>query len=115
MVTAKLNFNGVGRYFEFLVDSGSDYTLISKSDALILGVDLNHLKTSLIRVELANLEFLEAYKIKLKMTLFDQELIVPVLIADTEVECLLGRKGVFDQFDIVFKERQQKLFFLKNC
>lgn len=53
------------RYFEFLIDSGSDYTLIGQSDALILGIDYKNIK------------------------------------------------GVFDKFDILFQESQQRVVLKK--
>lgn len=39
-ITVQLGIpEGRSRYFELLIDSGADYTVISKSDAMILGID----------------------------------------------------------------------------
>ena len=112
LVTAKLRYGRErARYFSFLVDTGADYTLISKSNAVLLGIDLAKLKKEKTKVELANLSFIEAYRVRLEITLGDLNFKIPVLVADEEVECLLGRKGVFDKFDVLFKERERILVF----
>ena len=109
MIMARLSHKRISRYFEFLIDSGSDYTLISKSHAVLLGIDLKKLKTD--KVELANLSFIKVYKSRLSITINNTALIIPVLIADEEVECLLGRKGVFEHFEVLFQENKSLVTF----
>ncbi len=111
---AKLHNNGIARYFEFLVDSGADYTLISKSNAVLLGIDVDNLKKNKTKVEIANLKFINVYKVFLTITIGSINLKIPIMIADGEVECLLGRKGIFDVFDVLFQEQRQKLVFIKT-
>ena len=105
--------NGKARYFEFLVDSGADFTMISKSYSSLLDVDYDTIKSAEIKVEVANLAFIHAKKITLILTIEGNDFSVPVLIANEEVECLLGRKGVFESFDITFQENQQQVIFKK--
>ena len=116
LITAKLTYKKKSRYFEFLVDSGAVFTFISKSYALLLGIDASKpsLKKKIIKVEVANLTFIKAYKIKLQITIKDESLKIQVLVADREVECLLGRKGVFDYFDILFQENKQQMLLIKH-
>ena len=38
------------RYFEFLIDSGADYTLISKTDAYVLGIDYKKIRKKEIKL-----------------------------------------------------------------
>lgn len=115
MLMAKLRKeNGKARYFEFLIDSGADYTLISRSDGLILDIDYNELQTKEIKVEVANLNFIHTKEVKLFITIEDKDFAIPVLIAKEEVECLLGRKGIFEHFDITFQESQQQVIFNKK-
>ena len=104
---------GRARYFEFLVDSGADFTMISKSYASLLGVEYDKIKSAEIKVEVANLAFIHAKKTTFILTIEGNDFSVPVLIANEEVECLLGRKGVFEIFDITFQEKQQHLVFKK--
>lgn len=112
MLTARLRTsNGKAKYFKFLIDSGADYTLISRSDALIIGIDYSELNSQEIEVEVANLTFIHAKKTTLIITIENQDLTIPVLIAKEDVECLLGRKGIFDKFDVTFKEREQIVIF----
>jgi len=115
MLMAKLQYqNNRSRYFEFLIDLGADYTLISESDAMLLGIESKDLLGEKINVEVANLQFLEVHKVDLLITIEGVEIDIPVLISKTECECLLGRKGVFDKFDILFKEKNQECVFSKN-
>lgn len=115
MIVARLKTpHGTGRFFEFLIDSGADYSMISKADALTLGIDLNIMHGEEINVELADLHIMKTQKIQLLMTINGTELEVPVLIADGSVECLLGRKGIFEHFEVVFREKEQEVILKKR-
>jgi predicted aspartyl protease len=112
MIVARLKTpHGIGRFFEFLIDSGADYSVISKADAHTLGIDLKVIHGEEVSIELADLHVLKTIKIHLLMTINGTELEVPVLIAEENVECLLGRKGIFDRFEIVFREKEQEVIF----
>ena len=111
-LTAKLRKgNNKARYFEFLIDSGADFTLISQSDALLLGIEYKSIKTKEIKVEVANLTYIHAKRTNITITIGNNNFAVPVLVAKEEVERLLGRKGVFDKFDVTFKEKSQEVIF----
>lgn len=114
LLTAKLTYQNQSRYFEFLVDSGADFTLISKSYAALLGIYVDNLQAEITEVEIANLTFVKTYKLNVKITLRDEVFILPILIANEEVECLLGRKGVFEYFDVLFQEKKQLLVLTKS-
>lgn len=115
MVTVQLKASqGKARYFEMLIDSGADYTLIPKTDALLLGIDYNSIDSQEIKVEVANLAFIHTKRTNIILTIHDIEISIPVLIAKEEVECLLGRKGVFDVFDVIFQESKNQVVFIKN-
>lgn len=114
MLMAKARYGkGRARYLEFLIDSGADYTLISKSNAYLLGLNYSEINKREVKVEVANLAFISTKKVSLKLTIEGEEINVPALIANQEVENLLGRKGVFDKYDITFKEREQRVIFKK--
>ena len=114
MIMAKLRKeNCKARYFEFLIDSGADFTMISKSYAAVLGLEYAKIKNTEIKVEVANLTFIQAKRTTLILTIEGNDLAIPVLIANEDVECLLGRKGFFENFDILFQENQQQVIFKK--
>lgn len=113
MLLAKLRKkSGKARYFEFLIDSGADYTLISQYDAQLLGVEYKRIKQKEIQVEVANLAFIHTKKTMLILTIENENFPIPVLIARENVESLLGRKGLFNKFDILFKENQEEVIFI---
>lgn len=115
MMTAKLRRGkNKARYFEFLIDSGADFTLISQSDASLLGIDYDELKSKEIKVEVANLAFIHAKKTKVKITIGNEDFDIPILVAKEGVERLLGRSGIFSKFEITFKERVNLVLFRKT-
>ena len=94
-----------------LVDSGADYTIISRSDALFLDIEYDKIGTPEKRLEFGNLAILHAKSTPLTIWIRDEEFTIPVLVVNGNVECTLGRKGVFDNFDILFQERKQQVLF----
>jgi len=119
MVMVKLGLPGKrARFFEMLIDSGADHTLISKSDAAVLGLDYEKIRSNETTHTSANLSPIHGKMAKMLITLIvskdkEIEFEIPVFVTREEVECLIGRKGVFDRFEITFKEKEQKVI-LKN-
>ena len=103
--------NRKGRYFELLVDSGADYTLISQYDAALIGVNYKKIRSKEQKIEMPNLTCIKAKKVSLELELRKCIVKIPVLVAEEEVECLLGRKGVFDYFDVFFEQRKGRVVF----
>jgi len=99
------------RYFELLIDTGADFTLISRSDASLLGIKYNEIKSETVKVEIANLEKINARKTLLNIEINGEKFKIPILVANGEVESLLGRKGVFEHFEVTFKESEQQVLF----
>jgi predicted aspartyl protease len=115
MLMAKLKKGkGRARYFEFLIDSGADFTLISKADAYLLGIDYKELPGKEIKVEVANLAFIHAKQTRFTISIEGHDFTIPVLIAKEEVERLMGRKGIFENFDITFKELEKEVIFKRK-
>lgn len=102
------------RYFRLLIDSGADYTLISEKDGQLFGLDYNDIYTKEIKIEMADSSFIHAKKKILLMNIEGVELKVTALITKENVECLMGRQGVFENFDILFKEVDQEVVFTKR-
>lgn len=114
MMTVQLSHRKCTRYFRLLIDSGADYTIISQRDALLLGIEYAQLKAKEIKVEAANLSFMHTKKVRLTLKIDGIELKIPVLIAKEEVECLLGRRGFFEAFDVLFQERERQVVLYKK-
>lgn len=102
------------RYFEFLIDSGADYTLISQSDALYLGLEYDEFESEETKVEAANLSFIHTKMALFILTIEGKNFRIPVLVAKEKVEPLLGRRGVFENFDVIFQENRQQVVFKLN-
>ena len=111
---AKLGVPGKkGRIFELLIDSGADRTLISRSDAMIFGLDYDKLTTKEEELDAANETKFLAKKARLLITINGEEFRAPAFISKNQVQPLLGRKGVFDRYEIIFRESEQKVIFKK--
>jgi predicted aspartyl protease len=111
MITAKLQYQTKAKYFRFLIDSGADYTVISSSDAYLLGLDTSQIKNKPLQVEVANLTHIKAFETQMHIYIDSKPITIPLLVAEGEVECLLGRKGIFDFYDVLISNRQQKVTF----
>ena len=114
MIMARLRKDDAkSKYLEFLIDSGADYTMISSSYAEALGLKYEDIESKEIKVDLANNSFIHTKEAPFTMTIEGKDLTIPVLIANEELEPLLGRKGVFENYDITFQEHQQRVIFKK--
>lgn len=79
-----------------------------------MGIKYSKLKQKEIKVEAANHTFMHTKKLPLILTVDGRDFIIPVLIAKEKVESLLGRKGIFDHFDIIFQEQKKRVIFTKK-
>lgn len=102
------------RYLEFLIDSGSDYTMIWQGDALILGLEYKKIKGPETRAEVANLHVIHSKEVRLEIEINDSFIEVPVLISKEPMTPLLGRKGIFDRFEILFQEAKEQVTFIEH-
>ncbi len=114
MLRAKLSTDHEeGHYLRFLIDSGADYTLIPKSAAIMLGLNYKKLSTTEGTVEASNHTYIKTKTSHLHLTIDTVSIKIPVLVCEEEIECILGRKGVFENFEITFREKQQEVVFRK--
>ena len=101
-----------------LIDSGADVTTLPKEIGELLELDLKSNKTEVrgiggtlavvderIMVKIGNAH--ETYRLRIPV-------MVPLTDSKTVPEILLGRAGIFNQFDIIFKERDEKIVFKKR-
>ena len=95
----------------FYIDSGADYSLIPYRMGRFLGLERNALEIKeiggvggVIAVRFANLP----------MRIGEHQFDCTIAWAQIEnVPFLLGRKDVFDYFDINFKQREKKSIFIR--
>ncbi len=105
-ITAKLVKNKDELHFvDFLVDTGADYTMMSKFDAEAIGVDYGDIKGKEIVFEAANITSIRGKETRLIMSLRDMTFSIPVIITKGENERVLGRIGFFDTFNVTFKQK----------
>lgn len=111
IVTTVLNDKGHERYVEFLVDSGADYTILSKATAGFLDIDYKTIRSSEIHLEAADMRTIKGKKVHLVIKIGGKNILTPVFIANQVVENLLGRRGIFDHYEITFKEKSKQVVF----
>lgn len=111
IVTTVLNDKGHERYVEFLVDSGADYTVLSKTSAAFLDIDYKDIRSAEVYLEAADMRTIKGKKIHLVIKIGSKNILAPVFIANQVVENLLGRHGIFDHYEITFKEKDMQIIF----
>lgn len=94
---------------EFLLDSGADISMISQAKASLIGINYDELNVREETVETANYSCAYTKKIDLEIKIDERRIKIPVFISKQEVGCLLGRRGFFDAFDILFQERLHRV------
>ncbi len=92
-----------------MVDSGSDFTIVPKSIADILKIDLTQSATEKVigiggRVDSS----LSDVTLSVKYEYQTISIIIRILVVDTDdIPLLIGRKGFFDRFEVTVNEREQ--------
>ena len=96
--------------FLMFVDSGTDTTLLTREDALLLGIDYRSGKYT--QVGGINRGFIDGYAHKLKVRLCDQEFKAEIIFADSdETPRLLGRQDIFKKFQVCFRDSKHQSYF----
>lgn len=88
--------------------------MIWQGDALTLGIEYNKIKGEEYKAEVANFDLLHTKEVDLEININDQFIKVPALITKEPLDPLLGRKGIFDHFDILFQEAQEQVTFIEH-
>ena len=98
------------RNLGFLVDSGADVSIVPKSIAELVGLDLR--KARKHRTFGVEGKGLLVYEGALDIKIGTQQLKIPCLFSSQEkTPLLLGRSGLFNHFTIVFDNQYKKLVF----
>lgn len=100
-----------------LVDSGAELTFLTSEDAEILKIKKEKGKKILIH-GITNKET-GGYLHILPVFLAKKEITVPVIFSvSTDTPRVLGRKGIFEHFYVIFDEKGKKIIFIpreENC
>lgn len=99
-----------------LIDSGADLTAILKSLAELLGLKLTGQKEKCdgIAGETNCTETKVTIRISKGHENYNFTIPVKVILEDVDFPVLLGRKGFFDKFRIIFDEANEKLSLKRN-
>ncbi len=101
-----------------LLDSGADVTTIPKEIGELLDLDMSSNKTEIRGIGGKLSAAMDTIRLRIKNAHESYTVSIPVMIPlvdlETVPEILLGRKGIFDRFDICFKEKDQKIIFRKR-
>ncbi len=96
----------------FYIDSGADMTLLPKQLGELLGFTINNEK--IINIGGIGNQKIPAILKKINLIFGDKSCEVTVAWAlIEEVPPLLGRKDIFDKFNIVFDQRKRKILFVE--
>ena len=95
----------------FYVDSGADYTLIPYKLGRFLGFSAENREVNEVQGISGAVGIVLT---EMKMRIGECEFTAPVGWAQIEhVPMLLGRSGVFDQFEVIFRQSEHKVIFQK--
>ena len=96
------------RLLDFLIDSGASFTVLPRSQAEVLGVDLSGARKMTARgIEGSGVS---AQLAEITLRIGDVDLAVPCLFSSNEnTPYLLGRMGLFSRFNITFDNRRKKI------
>lgn len=101
------------RALTMYVDSGADTCVLNRSFGELLGHNLT--KGKKIRMKGFGEEEIIAYVHTLELKIGEHEINAKFAIADSDkVPNVLGRKDIFDTFEIHFKNRETCTRFIKN-
>lgn len=97
----------------FLIDSGASISSLPKNDANVFGIDYK--KGKKILISGINKEPMIAFKHELKAFFKNEMIKLPVVFIDSDfAPRVLGREGVFNNFTIIFEEKEKRTGFIKN-
>lgn len=100
-------------YFEMLIDSGADYSIISQYDASRLGIEYDRIENEEKETEMADHSTMKTKETNVLIIINNIEIHIPIHISKKHLEPIMGRRGVFDAFDILFQQRKNIVTFTR--
>jgi len=105
--------NGIWRALTMYVDSGADVSIMMRSFGELFGHDLK--KGRKIRLKGIGPIHITAYVHRMEILVGRHMAAIDVAIAeDDSVPNVLGRRGLFDLFEIQFKNVEKQTWFLRR-
>jgi hypothetical protein len=105
--------NNIWRAITMYVDSGADISIISRDFGELFGHKLE--KGRKIKLKGIGDIHIIAYVHKMEMLIGTHAALVEVAIAvNNDVPNVIGRRGLFDIFEIQFKNKKQQTWFLRK-
>ena len=111
LVYAEIEFNGKSRVFQFLVDSGADFSLLNRNCATEMGMDFNDGPVKRVSgVGQRSVKVVEKH-VKLSIPAFNSSFDTKIFGSNdlNMVHNLLGRDNFFDQYLVGFDQRARKV------
>lgn len=106
----QLEISGQRLFFDFLIDSGADRTVINRPLGTALGFEANSHDKGISLGGIGGST--NGYIRPLKLWIGDSEINTEVIwIQSNSVPLLLGQLDIFDKFDITFSKSKGKVFF----
>lgn len=97
----------------FLIDSGASISALPKSDASVFGIDYK--KGKKILISGINKEPITAFKHELNAVFKNEKIKLPIVFINNDsAPRVLGREGMFNNFTIIFEEKEKRTGFIKN-
>lgn len=116
-IPIEMNYKGVSMKFVAIVDSGSDVSYIPQWAAESLGIVIKGKESNVTTVN-GKMKVIEDFvKITIRHEKDIESFTIPVDIPvekEHTDEIILGRKGLFDRFDITFKENSRRIILTKS-
>ena len=97
-----------------MIDSGADYTVLPYHFLPLLGIDLKDVKKYNTKYGCACGKGSTRgyfYPIRIEIPGHDKQIKINVIWAEADIQPLLGRNGILDHFDIIFKKGEKKVIF----
>jgi hypothetical protein len=103
----------IWRAITMYIDSGADVSIMMRSFGELFGHDVK--KGKKIRLKGVGPAHINAYIHKMEMLIGEDTVSVEVAIAEDDmVPNILGRKHIFDLFEITFNNKEQHTSFMKK-
>lgn len=97
----------------FLIDSGASISALPKSDALAFGI--NYKKGKKMLISGVSGKAILGFRHEINTIFKNEKIKLPVVFIDNDfAPRVLGREGIFNNFTIIFEEKEKRTGFIKN-
>lgn len=101
-------------YLKSIVDSGSDFTLVSEEVAKVLNINLSLCPKKSLGGILGNSIECPVCNVDIKIDGFKGKINIPIFfVPNLKVNTLMGQHGFFDKFKVIFSKNDKKFELIK--